>query len=40
LQSLKKIAALPVDKIYPGHEEETTLEHELACNPHFGRIEN
>jgi glyoxylase-like metal-dependent hydrolase (beta-lactamase superfamily II) len=35
-ESLEKIKAYPKDiKLYPGHQEETTLEHELKNNPYL-----
>jgi len=37
LQSLRKLRDLPFDDliIIPGHEEESTLNHERECNPHL-----
>ena len=34
-ESLAKIKALPVTNIYPGHEEATTLDHELKYNTYM-----
>ena len=35
-ESLEKIKTYPKDiKLYPGHQEETTLEHELKNNPYL-----
>lgn len=35
-QSLRRIAKMdPRMKIYPGHEEQSTLSHELTSNPYF-----
>lgn len=36
LNSLKKLSLLSGDyKVYPGHEESTTLKHEIKTNPYF-----
>lgn len=37
IQSVQKLAALPGDyKVYPGHEETTTLNQERSHNPYIG----
>lgn len=37
MASLRMLAGLPGDyRVYPGHEEETTLEHERKTNPFLG----
>ena len=38
MQSLLRLSLLPGDyKVYPGHNESTTLDYERECNPYMKR---